>query len=229
ILLIIYFFTPVVVQAQAVYQPYSYHFYQKLNKVQYSIDTRQHTSIKPFIIDSIIQPVYDSLMNVGVRNQDTWLKRKLFNEHFIDQRQANSHFYADILPDLYIGRDFAGGGSSTFLRTIGAQLGGTIQDKFSYHFSAYHNRGVFSIYINDFIDRTKVVPGQSYGDVGNRVQNWSYLTAVASYTPSKYLNISLAYDKNFIGDGYRSMLLSDVASNYTSLKLVGKLGNVNYM
>src|SRR5690606_20013727 len=37
---------------------------------------------------------------------------------------------------------------------------------------------------------------------------------------------SLAYDKNFIGDGYRSMLLSDVSSNSTTLKFNGFFGDV---
>src|SRR5690606_35928929 len=41
-------------------------------------------------------------------------------------------------------------------------------------------------------------------------------------------NVTLAYDKNHIGDGYRSVLLSDFSSNYTHLKLNGKIGNVQY-
>ena len=220
---------PLSTLAQAVYQPYSYQFYQKFNKVQYSTVTRQHTSLKPFIIDSTLQPLYDSLMNLGVKNQSTWLGKKLFNEHLIELNKDNHSFYADILPDIYMGRDFAGGGKNIFLRTIGAQIGGNIRDKFHYHISAYNNRSIFPNYINDFINQSKVVPGQTYGDVGENVQDWNYVTAVTSYTPSKYLNISLAYDKNFIGDGYRSLLLSDNASNYTSLKLTGKLGNVQYM
>jgi len=168
-------------------------------------------------------------MNMGVSDRDSWFETKLFNEHLIDINQDGSSFYADILPDLYLGRDFAGGGENTFLRTIGVQLGGSVQDNFSYYISAYHNRSLFPNYVNDFVNRYEVIPGQTFGDVNESVQDWSYVTANLSYTPTKYLNISLAYDKNFIGDGYRSMLLSDVSSNYTSLKLTGKLGNVQYM
>src|SRR5690606_28591018 len=113
---------------------------------------------------------------------------------------------------LYIGRDIAQGGKNTFLRSFGAQIGGEVDDKFYYHFSGFLNRGIFPNYINDFKERTKVIPGQTYGELGKNTQDWRYFTATASYTPVKYLNISLAYDKNFIGDGYRSMLLSDVSS-----------------
>ncbi|WP_246012699.1 gliding motility protein RemB [Albibacterium bauzanense] len=229
IFLFIFILSPFTTKAQAVYQPYSYQFYQKLNSIQYSTETRQHTALKPFLIDSVMRPSYDSLMNLNFQERDSWLGRKIYNEHLIESNQNNSHFYADILPDLSLGRDFAGGGKNTFVRTLGAQIGGNINDKFYYYISAYNNRSIFPNYINTFIDKSKVVPGQTYGDVGENVQDWNNYTAVTSYTPSKYLNISLAYDKNFIGDGYRSMLLSDVASNYTSLKLTGKLGNVQYM
>lgn len=227
--LLLLILSPLNTKAQAVYQPYSYQFYQKLNSTQYSTETRQHTALKPFLIDSVMRPHYDSLMNLNVQTRDSWLGRKIYNEHLIESNTDNSHFYADILPDLTMGRDFAGGGKNTFLRSFGVQVGGDINDKFYYYVSAYNNRSIFPNYINAFIDQSEVVPGQTYGDVGENVQNWNYFTAVTSYTPSKYLNISLAYDKNFIGDGYRSMLLSDNASNYTSLKLTGKLGNVQYM
>jgi len=222
-------FEPHSLKAQAVYQPYSYHFYQKLNKIQYSTGTRQHTAIKPLIIDSVLRPRYDSLMNIGVKEQSSWLSRKIFNEHLIEVNTEHQHFYADILPDVYLGRDFAGGGKNTFLRTIGVQLGGTVDDKFYYHFSAYNNRSIFPNYVNEYINQTKVVPGQTYGDVGETVQDWNYLTAVASYTPTRYLSICLAYEWSCIGDGYRSMLLSDVPSNYTSVKLAGKRGSVQYL
>src|SRR5690606_24852292 len=229
VLLVLTAFESDSLKAQALYQPYSYHFYQKLNSIQYSAETRQHTAIKPMIMDSILRPRYDSLMNIGVEEQEGWLSRKLFNEHLIEIDNGDQQFYADILPDLYVGRDFAGGGKNTFLRTIGVQLGGTVDDKFYYHFSAYNNRSIFPNYVNEYINQTKVVPGQTYGDVGETVQDWNYLTAVASYTPTKYLNICLAYEWSCIGDGYRSMLLSDVPSNYTSVKLAGKRGSVQYL
>jgi len=229
-LLFIFFLFPSLIFAQAQYQPYSYHFYQKLNNIQYATSTRQHTALKPFVIDSTLRSRYDRLMGNGqAAKQLTWLQRKVFSEHLIEVNSGDQSFYADILPDLYLGRDFAGGGKNTFLRSIGVQLGGNAGEQFSYHLSAYNNRGVFPNYIHEFIDQSEVIPGQNYGDPGESVQSWNYLTANLSYTPSKYLNISLAYDKNFIGDGYRSLLLSDVSSNYTALKLTGRLGNVQYM
>ena len=218
--------------AQATYQPYSYHFYQKLNKVLYHTDTRLHTSLKPMVIDEALQPRYDSLMQLGVTERHTWGGRKLFNEHLIDIREDDYTFYADFLPDFQIGRDFAGGGRTTWLNTRGAQAGVTIEDKFSLYVNFFENQGVFPTYMDDYIFTHTVMPGQGYGKSmydDRKKKDWMYGSAVLSYTVNQYLNVTLAYDKNFIGDGYRSVLLSDISSNYTALKLTGTLGNVEYM
>jgi hypothetical protein len=52
---------------------------------------------------------------------------------------------------------------------------------------------------------------------------------IVSYTPNNYLNVSAGRDKTFIGDGYRSVLLSDYASPYPFFKVTATLGDVRYM
>jgi hypothetical protein len=217
--------------AQSVYQPYSYQFYQKLDQDIYSTSTREHTSLKPFFVDdSLLKHHYDSLMNYGNDNkQHDWAYRKLFNEHLIDIKKPNSTFYADLLPDFEIGRDFAGS-KTTSLTSLGFQVGGTIGSKWYYNVSGYASSAVFPDYLNTYINQVGIIPGQAYDrTLGQNVSQWDYLTAVISYTPNKYLNISAGRDKTFIGDGYRSMLLSDYASPYPFFKLIGTLGNVRYM
>ena len=227
LVLFVFTFAPDLSKAQATYQPYSYQFYQKFNKVQYSWETKQHTAVKPIIIDSIMLPLYDSLMNVGVRERSSWFGRKLWNEHLIDVQEEDFTFYADFIPDFQIGRDFAGQGKTTWLNTRGFQAGGSIKDKFFFYTSGYENQGVFPEYINDYITENRVVPGQMYGKLGSDEQDWTYVSALVSYFPAKNLNFSLAYDKNFIGDGYRSMLLSDISSNSTSFKFNGTFGDIS--
>lgn len=217
--------------AQAEYQPYSYHFYQKLNDVLYHADTKMHTAIKPLVIGGEIKSRYDSLMHLGVRDRQSWGGRKLYNEHLIDIQKEDHSFYADFLPDFQIGRDFAASGRTVWLNTRGVQAGATIGDNFSFYANMFENQGIFPRYLDDYITKNAVVPGQGYGktvsDSGKK--DWMYATANVSYTVKDYLNVTLAYDKTFIGDGYRSMLLSDVSSNYTALKLTGRLGNVQYL
>src|ERR1700761_9127831 len=218
------------VSAQTEYQPYSYQFYQKLNSDLYSTSTREHTALKPFIIDSVLRSHYDSIMNYGSDGkQHSLLYRKLFNEHLIDYKGSNSTFYTDLLPDFDIGRDFSGK-LTTSTTSLGLQLGGTVSNKLYYNVSGYLSGAVVPDYLATYINQVGVVPGQAYAKTfGDNGYNWSYITATVSYTPIKYLNISAGRDKTFIGDGYRSMLLSDYASPYPYFKLTGTLGNVTYM
>lgn len=221
--------------AQSQYQPYSYQYYQKLNKAVYNSETRFHSSLKPFIVDdSLLVDRYNVLLNTGVDSARTsWVIRKLFNEHLIQVSKPNYTFYADYLPDLMIGKDFSGD-QNVWLNTRGYQIGGSVGKNFSFYTSGFENQGQFAAYYTDYARNINVVPGQSFNrdygsNRGKTSLDWSYATAILSYTPIKYLNITAGYDKNFIGDGYRSMLLSDVSSPYPFLKLTGNLGNVQYM
>jgi hypothetical protein len=215
---------------QAQYQPYSYQFYQKFNQDLYSTKTREHTTLKSMIIDSVLQHRYDSLMNYGSDTlHHSWVHRKLFNEHLIDTKTKEYTFFADFLPDLTLGKDFSGK-KNTWLNTRGYQLSGTIGSKFYFYTSGFENQAVFPEYLTTYINQVGIVPGQAYDrSFGKNTKDWSDVTGIVSYTPIKYLNITLGQDKTFIGDGYRSMLLSDYASAYPSLKLTANLGNVQYM
>ncbi len=223
-------FSAQICRSQAVLLPYSYQFDQKFNSSIYSIDNSFHTSLKPFLIDSVIAPRYTELMNVGVdSSRKSWALRKLFNEHLFDVKNKEFTFFGDYLPDLLLGGDVANH-KSTFLNTRGYQFGGTIGSKFYFYTSGYENQGSFPNYLNSYIDKIDFVPGQAFNfAVNHNTKDWTYVTALLSYTPIKQLNITLGQDKTFIGDGYRSLLLSDFAANYPLLRLTANLGKVQYM
>src|SRR5579859_4983163 len=134
--------------AQSQYQPYSYDFYQKLNSDLYSTKTREHTAIKPLIIDSALKLHYDSLMNYDADGkQNSGIYNKIFNEHLIDYKSSNSTFYGDLLPDVGVGRDFSGK-LNTYTSAIGLQFGGSIGDKFQYNVAGYLNNAVVPEYLS---------------------------------------------------------------------------------
>jgi hypothetical protein len=210
--------------------PYDFQFYQKLNQRIYNQDSKFHSSIKGIYSDqSEIAASYDSLMKIGIdtNNRGNWVHRKIFNEHLLEFNGEDYKVYADFLPDFQIGRDFSGK-RNTWLNTRGFQVGGTVGKQFSFYLNGFENQGKFADYVNRYIVANQVVPGQGSGKLGADKQDWSYVTALLSYTPNSHLNFSLGYDKNFIGDGYRSMLLSDVSSNYSFFRVRATLGAVQY-
>jgi len=217
-------------KAQSDYLPYSYQLDQKFNSSIYSINSSFHTSLKPFLIDSVIARRYNEIMNVGVdSSRKGWIIRKILNEHLFDVKTKEYTFYGDYLPDLQLGRDFSDK-ITTDLNTRGYQFGGTVGDKFFFYTSGYENQGKFPTYYTNVINTINLIPGMSYDrSFGKASKDWSYVTAIISYTPIKQLNITLGEDKTFIGDGYRSLLLSDFSPNYPLLRLTANLGKVQYM
>lgn len=212
--------------------PYSYYQYQKLNRSLYSKDTRFHTSLKPVISDdTTITRQLDSLLIIGTeKTRSSWVGRKLFNEHLVEVNKEDYSFYLDFLPDFQVGRD-SGNGITTWLNTRGYQLGGSVGKKFSFYSSGFENQARFNNYLTNYINSKGVIPGMVNDKFGatKNTKDWAYATAVVNYTPNKYISFTLGQDKNFIGDGYRSMLLSDVAAPYPFLKVAGTLGSVKYM
>ncbi|TSD67453.1 capsule assembly Wzi family protein [Inquilinus sp. KBS0705] len=231
-------------KAQSVYLPQSYQFNQKFNADLYSKGTALHTSLRPFLIDSTLQTRYNQLMLLGVdSSHKSWLMRKLFNEHLIDVKTKEYTFYGDFLTENIVGKDFEDKNaiasvrpvgflfkSALGLNTRGFQFGGTVGTKFSFYTSGYENQGAFADYYTDYARKIRFVPGQAYDrTLTKSYRDFSYVTALLSYTPVKQLNITLGQDKTFIGDGYRSLLLSDNAANYPLLRATAHVGKFQYM
>ncbi|MDB5140462.1 MAG: hypothetical protein JWR12_2378 [Mucilaginibacter sp.] len=222
-------------KSQAVYLPYSYQLDQKFNSTIYSTGTSFHTSLKPFLIDSVLSPTYNAIMQRSIdTGRKGWIPRKIFNEHLFDVKNKDFTFYGDYLTDFQFGRDISNH-LNTNVNTRGYQFGGTVGSKFFFYTSGYENQGKFPLYLSNYISSIGFVPGQAYernqsfGGKGGPSKDWSYATTILSYTPIKQLNITLGEDKTFIGDGYRSLLLSDFAANYPLLRLTANVGKVQYM
>lgn len=211
-------------------QPYSYQYYQKFNDVLYTPETRLHTASKPILFTGKLLERKDSLASLNPVNSTNWFMRKIFNEHLVQVEKEDHTFYLDFMPDLMIGKELIGSDKrGTYLNTRGIQLGLTVKDKFILTSSFYENQAVYANYLDDYIARTGVVPGQSSSkNPEKKMKDWMYASASLTYAFSPYFQATVAYDKNHIGDGYRSLLLSDFSSNYTQLKLTGTIGNVHY-
>jgi hypothetical protein len=220
--------------AQLIYQPYSYQFYQKLNVTAYSPATNLHTSLKPYLIDdsSAIRSNYDLLMQSNTDNPGkSWLHQALFNTHLADIKHKEYTFYLDYLPDLQLGREFDNK-KTTYLNTRAYQLSATIGSNFFMYTSGYENQGSFANYENAYINKTGMVPGQAYGrnTTYSTSDDWAYVTTLIGYRFNKSVTLVMGEDKTFIGDGYRSVLLSDYASAYPLLRLTVNIGkNIQYM
>src|SRR5205085_5773609 len=82
---------------------------------------------------------------------------------------------------------------------------------------------------DSFARITGVVPFQNrFKAEDNNVIDFSYSSAKLIYTPNKHFLFNLGYGTNFIGDGYRSLLLSDYNTNYPYFRTAVTFGKLQY-
>ena len=218
--------------AQSEYLPLDHDLNFRIGGMINSVSSNAHTSIQPYEVSRLgLSLSYDSILTYNrdyTYDGKTWLERKIFNEHLLKVKNDEFALWFDFFPDAGIGRDLAVN-RTTWLHTRSFEFGGNIGEKFSFRANYYESYGKFPLYINNFIKKTSVVPGQGYiHPYGPDEYEYDLSSGIISYSPSKYFNILLGQDKNFIGDGYRSMLLSDVAFNYPFLKLTAYVWDLQY-
>lgn len=116
-----------------------------------------------------------------------------------------------------------------FLNTRGLTLRGRIANKIG--FSAYvtDNQERDPAYVQQWVNARKAVPGEGFYKPF-KTTGYDYFDARGYFTfnVTRYIDVAFGYDKNFIGNGYRSMFLSDFGNGNLFLKLNTRIWKVNY-
>jgi hypothetical protein len=174
-------------------------------------------------LDSLNAPmVKDTKFN------NTLVGRKLKKENLIHFREDEFIVNANILFDLKYGNDFAQH-ENLYTNSRGAWIYGTAGKRFSFSSTFFENQSRFPAYIDSFVSKYRVVPGEGRIKLFKQGYDYSNVTGTIAYNLSKHFNFQFGQDKNFIGDGYRSLLLSDNSNSYPFLKISTTVGKVRYM
>ena len=96
----------------------------------------------------------------------------------------------------------------------------------------FHYLGGYSIfpgYIDSSVRATHVIP--KFGSVYHSGKGYTYQDyfGYVSYTPNNVFNFQIGKDKHFLGDGYRSMFLSDNAPNYPFFKIQAHVWKIKWV
>ena len=206
-------------------------------------DISFHTAFRTWRADEVRKVIaFDSLNTLPVKDckfNRTWLGRKLRTEHLFTVDEKDFHLTVDPLFDFSMSKTLQDKWTTRltseqkkknlFTNTRGAMILGSIGNNFSFYTGFYETQATFPHYLKSFINANDVVPGQ--GKV-KPLEGGGYDYGMAfggiSFSPSKYFNVQLANDKNFIGDGYRSLLLSDNSFSYPFLKLTADVWRLKY-
>ncbi len=155
----------------------------------------------------------------------------LFKHHLYSVKGEDFFLAIDPIFDVTFSHDIGYNGNDNKLKypfnsTRGFQAVGDLGTKFSFQTGFYETQTFLPEYQKSFVDSTGVAPGfgrtKAYKTDG---YDFAMAFGTLSYSPSKHLNIQFGHGKNFIGHGYRSILLSDAAFNYPYIKATASFFN----
>ena len=119
---------------------------------------------------------------------------------------------------------------SLFFNSRGVSLRGMIGRKVGFDFYVTDNQERYPKYVQQWVSRNIAVPGARYYKNFKAAGGYDYFDGRGSisFNASKYIDIQFGYDRNFIGDGYRSLFVSDFSPNAPFLKINTRIWKFNY-
>ncbi|HSP41076.1 MAG TPA: hypothetical protein VLN46_06545 [Gillisia sp.] len=209
--------------------PLSHERYSRFDASMNEIGTNSHTASKPFLFKDVAR-YYDFEAEIEnmEKSSDTWLGRKIWNEHLVTFQGDNYWFTGDLVLDLQIGKDLQSDFAFTYNNTRGAIFQGGLGKNLNFYTVVFESQGRFADYYNRYAESiapfmgsgVAIVPGRGIAkDFMDNGYDYPVAEGYISYSPSEFFDLQFGHGNNFIGDGYRSLLMSDNSSPHPYLKL----------
>ena len=117
-----------------------------------------------------------------------------------------------------------------FLNTRGVYIRGKLANKIGFYSYITDNQERDPSYVRQWVSERRAVPGHGLYKTFKTATGLDYFEARGYFTfnVTKYIDVAFGYDRNFIGAGYRSLLLSDFGTNNLFLKLNTRIWRLNY-
>lgn len=116
-----------------------------------------------------------------------------------------------------------------FTNTRGLQIHGTIDGKIGFYTYLGENQTIFPNYVRSWIESEGVVPGEGFWKKF-KDNGVDFFTArgYLSFPATRHIDIQMGYGRHFMGNGYRSLILSDFANDYLFLKINTQVWRIQY-
>jgi hypothetical protein len=244
-------------KAQGTYTPLNTDTYHEMDRldIQYGkILPMPHTAVKPYNkkwLAEYAESMYNS--NIDLSPQTEFNLEYIMNDNSewvdsfeIDRKPLWKIFYPEkaslfavntaaftlrVNPVMQLHFAPELGDKLTFNITRGFELRAYVKKRLGFYFHLGSNLMRFPSFVREErVNRTfENVPGDAYYKK-NKVEGQDYFTTrgYMTFNVIEHLDFQFGYDKNFIGNGYRSMMLSDNAAAYLFLKMNIRVWKINY-
>ena len=217
--------------------PFSHSYYAQFDASLNQMGSNNHTASKPYTYTEVSKYYNLKAVNENLKKKaSTWWERKLWNENTVEIKGEDYWFTLNPIFDLQVGKASKSDVSYTYVNTRGINFRGGLGDMLNFTTTVFESQGRFADYYNRYAKSIKpaggnpaIIPGMGISkDFKTDSYDFPLAEANLTFAPSKHIDLQLGYGRNFIGDGYRSLLEGDGASPYPYLKLNTNFWKIKY-
>lgn len=115
-----------------------------------------------------------------------------------------------------------------YVNTRGFTMRGNIGKKIGFYTYITENQERDPLFVQQYVTKHRGVPNAGYYKVTGDTYDYFDARGGIDFAASKYINFRFGYDKLFVGNGYRSLLLSDFSNNFLYLQMDVQLRKFSY-
>ncbi|MBL4586334.1 MAG: hypothetical protein JKX84_04645 [Flavobacteriales bacterium] len=185
-----------------------------------------HYNIRPFVLHQQFKNANNAVLQTFARSDSSSLYN-FSRGHFLDYKKK--WFGIEIDPIIHSVARY--GTVSGFSPELIAGIRGDVMmgENLTGHFSIRGGGFRPPEHVAEFIRNNGVNPGTGKVGTGAYLNTFFDPSGYLSYSPSEHFNVQAGYDKLFIGNGYRSLFLSDNSDQFAFLKLDTRVWRIRYV
>ncbi|MFT7613416.1 MAG: hypothetical protein ACI9J3_002389, partial [Parvicellaceae bacterium] len=173
-------------------------------------DTLAHGSMRPYIESMVgIKETPKEMIDTGLYYYN--LTQKLWKENLFMIKGKDYRITIDPLGNFRGGHDISDTLRIMFRNSRALRIQVDLDSNFSFETFIYENQAKMPRYIAAYAAETGTLPSEGRVKIstdGVDILDFGVTMGYLSYSPKKNLNFQLGHGKQFVGNGYRSMILS---------------------
>lgn len=170
----------------------------------------------------------DSIQEIRVMPRHKWGPFFQRPTHLYEAHVADFDLIVNPVLGFSQGKE-SGSGERLFENTRGVVIDGQIAGKIAFHSYLTENQERMPGYAQDWERRRKALPNQGfYKNFKGTGYDFFDARGYLTFPATKYVEVAFGYDRHFIGNGHRSLFLSDWGNSAMFLRLNTRIWKFNY-
>ncbi len=168
--------------------------------------------------------------DTSLKFKNLWGKEHRDNPFYFGVKREDFSFYSKLMYNFQMGKENNGNPKPYNNEREVFQWRGQVSKKVGYYTYATDYDMRPPAYVRQYVTEHNALPGLGYfkTNSANGPFNGFDVKGGIMFNATKGIDVQFAFDKVFIGNGYRSLILSDFSNNFLFLKVNTRFWKLNY-